>query len=441
MPRNEEYLNANTLSAFPFLPDASGLNWEVGPSFPYGSSVPYAGMIPFGLFVELGLHVPEDLVQANTPIYLLQTSKPSAESMTALFGTEDESFVVNIAFLAAGTYTYGTSLSGVRHYAAVNTAAMLSYLETMSGTETFGISLPVQASALHAEIPTLKSIRARNERIYTLGGQRTGDITLRAGHNIRLQATGAAFVLSASPGAGAGKVECGEDPENTRPPLGLTPTAGNIEVRAGEEGCYVVIPGANGLFQLQGRCVACCTCEDYVAMLEDLKLIGDRIVETKDLLDWAHAKYEEGVDHYNTVIVPELLRVTLGLNGMRGSDYPSSPSDPDRGAPNRARLVASITNRRDVTSTITSWSLSVTKPTPNTIESIAYQYRGAGGTVVNGGTLPPLLPNTRLSLTFLLSTPLWVWEGLTTKEWKATLNLTADTGYDVDTLSQEVIIE
>jgi len=191
---------------------------------------------------------------------------------------------------------------------------------------------------------------------------------------------------------------------------------------SGEEGCYVVVvnPTSN-LIQIQGRCQACCTCEDMTDMLDVLNVIGMRILAVQATLNDGRAIYEDGVTRFNQFIATDYTTVTMMANGIRGSDWDTG--DINRGSPNWARVVMSFNNRRPNPVEITSWQVTFYNPAAVIYEDVAWVYSGTGGKTTIGGTLPILTVDRRLAVTLLVSVSLQQWQQ--NPRWSALINVEA----------------
>ena len=87
-------------------------------------------------------------------------------------------------------------------------------------------------------------------------------------------------IISAIPGAGEGRVPCGEsnDEECSGIDGNVHPDAqGDVVIEA--DGCYQISPdSSNGSIRITGRCTACCQCDDYVD-------IGNRLADQSVVLN------------------------------------------------------------------------------------------------------------------------------------------------------------
>lgn len=119
----------------------------------------------------------------------------------------------------------------------------------------------------------------------------TGDFTFKCGYNVDMEVSDDnVMTLSADPGLGLGTVpcdtECTEDPDTDGHPL---PTDDGHAVIATDE-CYEVTARGDTI-QLHGKCVACCQCQDYVDIVEDLKKTAAEVVSSKTRLMASSSSY------------------------------------------------------------------------------------------------------------------------------------------------------
>ena len=212
----------------------------------------------------------------------------------------------------------------------------------------------------------LLSLEARNSMPTTSGrglGALDGAITLRSGYNMELDAEAndaetdvQEITLAAIPGAGLGVVPCDDTSivfEDPAPPQQLHPdTDGNVRI-VGDD-CYDVLPDRTaGTIQLQGSCYACCDCDDFTAVGDDVSGLLDRTAALYTHLSKTHqgptevdvdpddldeAGYEQAVTYWNlnhssaSDVYPEYIH--FQAHGARGA----------RGAKDRASLTLSVKN-------------------------------------------------------------------------------------------------
>jgi hypothetical protein len=258
---------------------------------------------------------------------------------------------------------------------------------------TFDQPIQFLTSCISTDELQVRSLTAVNPlNSFTL----TDDILLGCGYNVdgTTQTTDVpdttTITLAAIPGAGLGRVPCSDIIQPTayvRGLPGLTPYLGNIQVEAGPEGCYEVIPiNSAGHIQLYGNCDPCCTCDDYLSILEALRQMGVRITSTLENLTDGRLVYEEAVTTFNRDGRPGAGcgDLTLELYGIRGADYLRDLHGRIlKGSPNYARLVIKVINRTCNSLNVGSLQLVFTEPAGlKTIEAVNWECGGAGGFLV-----------------------------------------------------------
>lgn len=68
---------------------------------------------------------------------------------------------------------------------------------------------------------------------------------------------------------------------------------GNVIIGGGDDGCITATPRGGNQLALTSRCKACCTCEDYIAVLDDLKAVCARVTEAHTrAINGPHQVYE-----------------------------------------------------------------------------------------------------------------------------------------------------
>jgi hypothetical protein len=400
-----EYLNSNTAIAFPFCENATGLKRSVDDLF----------AMPLDVFVDAAFEVPHDFA-ATKRLYLMGCYYVDADTLLASIG-DGTSAVVDVTIVAAGVFTAATAVdNGVTARLVVDSVALRTYLAAMESPIAYGTSLPFEPGTQAVINPQVLSFALYNNGPLQPPeeGTLSGDVRILSGYNVGvnidvIEDDTVPIDINALPGLGLGTLPCTEaDPPFTNVPPGMVPNKGNIRFVPGEEGCYVVVvnPTSN-LIQIQGRCQACCTCEDMTDMLGVLNVIGTRILAVQTLLNSGRATYEDGVTRFNKFISTDYTTVTMKANGMRGSDWDTG--DTNRGSPNWARVVMSVNNRRPNPAEITSWKMTFYNPADVTYEDVSWSYAGTGGKTAMGGALPILAVDRSLAVTLLVSVTFQQW--------------------------------
>lgn len=411
-----EYRNSNTLIAYPFRDDAAGLQRSAG----------VATAMPLGVFVDAAFEVPYSL--AASRLYLMACYYVDADTLRVAIG-DGTTTLVDVTLAAAGTYTLGTATgSGITARLVAESSYLRQYLAAIGGDVVYGMDLPFEVSTQEIVNPQVLSFTLYNNGPDAAPDQTgiAGDVVFLGGYNVDItqdvpEGDLTTIELAAVPGAGIGQRPC-EQPAAvvSNVPPGMTPNKGNLEVAG--DACYAVVPHpGTGLIQIQGLCDACCTCDDYTDMLDQLRVLAARVAEVQADLDAGHAAYESGVTDFNGIIAPGYTRVTMTVNGMRGSDWAGGV--PDRGSPNWMRMVITFTNRRANPVSI-QWNATFMHPTTAvTIEDVCWEYKGNSGKGFIGSALPAIARDSQLSVTVLCRVELTAWA--TQPEWRVQVKATA----------------
>lgn len=411
MRTNSEYLTSNTAIAFPFEEDAAG----------------FASGFPKNLIADALFSVPPAFAAAGGRLYLMRHTL-AAEVLTLYIGDGDqELFDIAVPTAGPGTWTVRTG------HTAYDPASYFIGTLVLSndGMAAFavaaaahGTSLPFTASALSVHNPSLLSLGAYNLGPAGGGTTVTGAATLNSGHNIaithvRTEDDGVEVVsIDAGPGLGLGRWECDNDEEHRDGPPGLAPDHGDIAIEG--DRCYSIVPHGS-VFQIQGRCQACCTCDDYAEMADVLKGISAQLNAVKEGLDQGRDRYEAGVKQYNEVIVPGLVNTSMTVTAMRGPEW--ATGKPQRGAPNWIRIVITIMNNRRNPVNVLTWGITYTSPAGTLHEDVTWEHKGRSGKANVGGTLPELAPGEGVAITILASTTIALWNA-SGRTWQGTATAT-----------------
>lgn len=159
----------------------------------------------------------------------------------------------------------------------------------------------------------------------------TGDIVLDIGYNIENEVMESqnALRINAGAGNGLGAVPCTTDCEKDPDTLGepLPHENGNAVISA--DGCYDIVAKGNKL-QIRGKCVACCQCQMYIDILDDLKIIASRIKDIKTKTDDTTGVYFSAVEKMSLASGKAELDIQMnvsadatimGRSNMRASSY------------------------------------------------------------------------------------------------------------------------
>lgn len=451
-----EYLTSNSEIAYPIREDAAGLR-----------NAGAAPVIPLGLLVDAAFCL--------DPVF----GVPVLSSLKRISGTEVEAEVSAgpwtcrlQATAGAAPYCMGAGSgavypgSGRLIFGAV---ALKELLGTMADDQTtsFGSALPFEASTSDPLDMGVSSLVLWNNGLpgdlYSVpvptglgneevpDGAVAGDVLLIAQYNAALTQQVPVLndllgiVVSVSPGAGAGKAPCEPygDLSPSNAPMGMTSQNGDLVIAGGSEQCYQIIPAPSlGVLQIQGKCEACCTCDDYKVYLDYLHGLCDRVRALKTLLDGGRTNYEAGVLRYNTVIAPQYTGPYMAVYGFRGSDW--STGSPNNGSPNRLRLVITVVNGGQTPAKIAAFGISFTDPSASVIyEDLNWTLLNQTGRVTGPAGIPAAVPEIpvggRVVLSGLILVALGLWNA--DKKWAGTVTASVMAGVDPVILQKSFLVQ
>ena len=460
-----EYLTSNAAIAYPFTDDARGLRQGAGP------------IIPMDLFVDAAFEyepsnaIPQQAylsslrrISANTLEIVIYFEDVSHDQVVVVDGVPIRTLIRNtpvtitaIAFDAPYIAAYGqaaTTDTPILASVVLLRDAMVSYLAGLTDGQLVQIEVPDYTFRPQPLLPfeqatcCFSTYQVSSFMIWNHGppdpqdiskvlpeptgysnsmypdGAIPGDVTFFAGYNFKttltpdVQPDTSEIMLAAIPGEGLGQVAC--DPNAgvgvSNAPAGISPQQGNIQLKAGTDACYQLVPLiSTQTIQIHGHCQACCTCDDYKAYLDYLAGLCNRVRNLKVTLDHGHAEYETGVLHFNNTIAPKYYTCRLDLFGYRGANW---GPDVNRGAPNWFRGVIQVYNQRKHPVVITEMSISING-------SVDFSSWTQGTMTDTSPTFPP--PNLpqipsgqKLSLTVLAWMSLAAWNAL--PEWHCTIS-------------------
>lgn len=207
----------------------------------------------------------------------------------------------------------GDGLASQASGVLLSTPRLYTFVDSLSEDVDFGTTLPFSARTNTPTGPHVLSLHYLNTKpMPEISVGSVDDVRIGAGHNISLDVEHYAengeldqdtttITISAIPGAGAGKIPCDEDAEKKTNRYGW-----NGDVNIETDGCYSVLPVIrenSASFIINGRCTPCCTCEDFVAVLDMIKAVGARIETLRSsVLLPTHNAYETRVDEFNDYV-------------------------------------------------------------------------------------------------------------------------------------------
>jgi len=393
----DEYLTSNSAIAYPFQEDARGLARMDDAA--HGSPA----KLPSDVFVDGLLMLPADELSV---IYLTSLTKTGTSLAFQFSNADGDSVLAATVDTAAWDLTATYQLMTVAEDDAfarltVLTSAFVSYFSALTA-DSFVETIPMEHGVVNnrtLRIETLKLLTTLPDPPEPdVPGDITGDVTLIAGYNTRLilnseivgeSSDTTVMGIDFIPGDGEGRVPCEEEVTTIvhHPFNGEIIPDGQGNVMLETDGCYGIVPTvAGGLFRLEGVCAACCSCDDYNAVLKTLEGLFARAggVDYPDgsalsQLNDAAAKYTTGVESYNTYIAPSLTEPKWLVNAVKGMPLSDVIR---RGASNYVTIVCELRNLGADDLDPVSVELALTSPDPDdtTVFTLTWQYDGAGGT-------------------------------------------------------------
>jgi len=417
MPSGTEYLTSNAHIAYPFRENATGLARTT--TAVHGASA----TLPENFLVDSVIMVPPDV----TLVYLSTIAAVAGTNYMFTFVDQDSntilSDILDTATLDANdyyqTFTLDNAVGPVYGKFVILTSAFLSYLSGVTA-DSYQLRLAFEARAVNQRTPQIETFD-----LYTVlpdppepdtPGSISGEALIRGGYNVNVPAAESEtdsdttdIDMSATPGGGEGLYPCvgGGSSTFTRRFMHLVPDEnGNIQLTPGEEDCYFIIPHpALESYEIQGNCVACCSCEDYQNTAKGLQNLLDRSKLILGVLNTArNTHYEVGVTRFNSLIAPRYIGVKLQVNGAGGAPYAVDPAIRS-GSVNWGAITASIQNNGDPEVQPTSITITIASPVAAVLRQVLWEYDSTGGqfTGVAGSStfslagLSPLARGKRLS--------------------------------------------
>lgn len=289
MKLGNSYRTSNRNIAFPFKEDAAALVYEGTGTYGANATLPASCLLDASIIVWTPLDIclySITRVDLTTATLTFHTSTGVlVETFTITLPAVGDPAAMPIIPLGQPSLAsdgYNTKLYG----RLLASAAFADYLDGMvvGSTSAFGTRLPLSPAICEprpAKVLTIEPIASQQALVESFArgaGAIDGAIQLRSGYNME-STIGTAdtpdtqtIELAAIPGAGLGRLPC-EEVEEPDPavPQQLHPDAqGNITLSG--DACYDVLPDRiNGIISLHSVCKACCDCEDYVAVGEQLR--------------------------------------------------------------------------------------------------------------------------------------------------------------------------
>ena len=351
-----EYPTSNQYIAYPFWEDAIAL--AHGDTVPAHNGPGVQAVLPLDFLLDAVIYTD---VELQLPCYLREITRTGDVYLLYIIDSADTE-VITVSYTATTeqVITFATATTTIRLLKGPSFDAWLASLVT---TDYFGICLPFESSVCERKSLSVQCLRLNTG---TLGDPIIGDIQFIAGYNtnIATDATTNAITITSSAGAGMGRVPC-EEQEPVVPvvaPMQLVPDAlGNVKMTGDSCVSIIPMPGLDAV-QVQGNCYACCTCDDYVAMGNALKLLIARANAVKQQYFAMGANYNNVlVPDYTDQYFPALRKMYGSVTAIRGSDSGSQAN---------AYLAISIQNKAEADAT----DVTVTTVVTPTIRIIKGSY-------------------------------------------------------------------
>lgn len=341
----------------------------------------------------------------DDPSFSSRVAKLFADASITVYPWEsDDVFVKNVVISGSGTFRFTvskTSYSGqvteAVHYGTVDrekpyfvtssgngftvwSSFVLDSFQVLQGGPSIFGSFKLSKSCIYARAPRVRSFTLINGDVAS--DKISGDVKFIAGNNMYvgndlsqamsmypslLGADKGGIVLSAIPGAGAGRVpcafdvDCGEDEgkdnlDSNDMDGTLVPDAQGDVVIEGD-GCYQISPDPFlNRISITGRCTACCQCDDYVDIgnrlgkeSRTLSSVYGRLMGAASTYNSAAQKFNESLD---IVSMDELLvkcvsvaqRTDIGDASSVHMDRSTADDHKIQGSIDRGQAVISIKN-------------------------------------------------------------------------------------------------
>lgn len=302
-----EHLTSNEYTAFPFRDSAQGIA-QVGTNVSYSTPT-----LPANAFVDLAI-----TYYGGEQLYLKSITQLGPDYLFS-FGTAGET-LVNGAVTGLpepwSMVAFQNNPEGLT-CRAVAGSGLAAYLQGLTGTVEFGITLPIVESCLDTKPQKLINVEADEQYLTDIVG-------LLEGYNIDIDydQTTEEITFSAIPGAGNGLYNPCEDAE----PLNYiasvngkrSSTSGGM-LLGGSGQCYrYIFNPATGSMQLVNDCIPCCSCGDYERYANYLNLLLERVSELQSDIYESIAFYNTDVTYFNDVVIPYLSGVRIYGQGRTG---------------------------------------------------------------------------------------------------------------------------
>ena len=405
-----EYRTSNAQIAFPFKEDADGLARILDPVHGLTAT------IPEDLVIDALFTMPDTV----TTLYLNRIDANSATEFTFVFWDQLSNEVLTIDLDTtemSGAYHVinGADLDEIQLTTGkviLGVEAATAYLAGISGTDMFSSTLPLERSTVEPLNPKVLSFRLYNDDVATPPEHEppnSGEVKIMSGYNTvtsleeETDTDTTELLLDIQPTAGEGLAPCEEEDVPAQPlRMSLRPdNAGNFNIQSGEEECYNIVPIGDTI-EIQGVCEACCSCQDYIDMVEALNRLLENAKTVYCTLRYAHdgpnaagaqdcvtperpttnASYTRGVEYFNSVIVDRFVSPTVKVNGAVGASPGGGAEKGEEGTKYNShswvKFVVVIHNGYDEDIEVTAYGFGMSQPAGGVMIHSVYEQNVAG---------------------------------------------------------------
>lgn len=225
--------------------------------------------------------IPDNVTRIFADASVSATTGSSVSDISYDLGTDIFRFKI-------GGKEFRTMVSGKHGFGVVGTNSdrVVLDFDFLGGLGSFEFERPIilEDSCVDRGISNITSIEIYNGENDPRNAIVSGDVLIENGYNIdmALNSEDRTIQINSDAGAGLGSVpcddsECEDDPDTAGTRL---PEENGNAVIAGD-GCYE-ITAKDDTVKIHGKCVACCQCQMYVDVVNELKAIAHEVVESKD---------------------------------------------------------------------------------------------------------------------------------------------------------------
>ena len=341
------YLTSNTMIAYPFADDASGLSRDGGSGIPLDFLADAAGMLGAG----------------DGTLCLSSISRSGDDFEFTFKDLTGTTIITNVKALASlpaafGLVVFETDTGDPTTSSVLRIVTGPSFVDTLSampvGITPFGITLPFSQGTIEPRPPRVTAIRVGTHDI-------TDTVLLHEGYNCALSnnvdplsiagAHASRIMIQLEPGLGLGQYDPCEDPEPVEYIARINSIApdsqGNLAINPGD--CHLLPADPdNARMFISNICQACCLCDDYANVVTYLSGALSELSNEDEESPGILQKIDGAIDTMNSEILAYNVRIkerkafTVSLSGMIGYDGAcvANPTKP----PTICMVIIRITN-------------------------------------------------------------------------------------------------